>query len=263
MQQIPLKQRPMVGVSLMTDLSSLAEHGPRFGINCSYIHALRGSGAIPVPILPGRPDETALFAPFLSGLLLPGGSDLAAGRYHQEPVDPQETPDPDREALEWDLLRWADGTGLPVLAICLGIQTVNTFRGGTLIQDLRRRGPEVLDHGYLKGYSRRTLAHSVRIDPESRLAALMEQDQVSVNSLHHQAIDKIGAGLRAVAWAPDGIVEGLEDENPNRFLVAVQFHPEEMMEAPAAQKIFVGFVEGCRAWKEGLNPPYRPTARPL
>jgi len=248
--EIPLKRQPLVGIPLMTDRSSLGEHVPRLSINRAYIHAIRKAGAIPVPVLPGRPEETEMFAPALSGLLLAGGSDLSAASYKQKPIHPQERPDPDREALEWSLMRWADETGLPVLAICLGLQTVNIFRGGTLIQDLRRLGG-ALEHGYLRGYSFQTPAHSIRIDPESRLASIVENVQISVNSLHHQAIGEVGAGLRATAWAPDGVVEALEDENPNRFLVAVQFHPEEMVGDPAAEKLFAGFVEACRAWKEG------------
>jgi putative glutamine amidotransferase len=220
-------------------------------LGLNYIRSLRRAGGVPVALIHGELGEVEIFMPQLRGILLVGGfDDVDAGRYGQAPRYPMESPDPSREELEWKILNWADRVGLPVFGICRGIQALNVFRGGTLIQDLEAQRPDALVHDFKSFHPRNHLAHRIRIDSSSRLASLVGHDELRVNSFHHQAVDVLGRGLRAVAWAEDGIVEGLEDTNPDRFLVGVQFHPEDIVDdVPPLMDLFKGFVEACKAWK--------------
>jgi putative glutamine amidotransferase len=237
----------MIGIPFMTDRPPADEHAPRISLNLAYIEALRRVGGTPFAFLSGRPEEVDGYLPMIDGLLLTGGVDVDPARYGQPPIHSLETPDTPREDLEWRLLQWADDVKRPVLAICRGLQAVNVFRGGTLIQDIGIQLPGAFRHNLKVGYPRSELAHSIRVEPGSRFAALLGEEEIPVNSIHHQAIDRLGRGLRPVAWALDGVVEAIESDDPDRFLVGVQFHPEEILDAvPSIQRIFAGFVEACR-----------------
>lgn len=156
----------------------------------------------------------------VDALVLQGGGDVHPEHYGHVLHPETNTLDRRRDAFELALLRAARARAVPVLGICRGIQLVNVGYGGTLVQHL----PEVtdLDHEQLDAWD--AVAHRVDIAPGSRLAAALGETSLEVNSVHHQAVDRIGAGLRAVAWAEDGVVEALE--HASEPVVAVQWHPE-------------------------------------
>jgi putative glutamine amidotransferase len=195
-----------------------------------YFAALRAAGLDPVPAMPSQP----LSASGVRGLLLTGGSDIAPDRYGQQP-DPQlGEVDTERDAFEIGLLAFAEATNLPVLCICRGMQLLNVQRGGTLIQHLpqtpRHREP-----------------HAITVDPQSGLAAILEATEVQVNSRHHQAVGQLGRGLVVTARdAEDGVIEAVEDPT-RRFLVAVQWHPEDLALTDEAQlRLFTAFAAAGR-----------------
>ena len=186
------------------------------------------------------------------GILLTGGDDIHPHWWNaQEQVHPLAAPDRDRDALEMPLVREAWAMGLPILGICRGEQVLNVALGGSLIQDLpsRFRLPGDL-HRRGSSEDPPEVAHTVEVDPDSRLARLIGGASAEVNSRHHQAVMRVAEGLRAVAWhrqpAP-GIIEAIEAEDPVRWVVGVQWHPENLarLESPmgqAALGIFGGFV---------------------
>ena len=134
---------------------------------------------------------------------------------------------------------------MPVFAICFGIQSLNVFRGGTLIQDIPSQQPDAINHN--QGAPRDRHSHRVRILDGSLLGQLAASKSAAVNSHHHQAIETLGRGLVATAWASDGLVEAIEDVRRDRFVLGVQWHPELGWERDAlSQALFARFVSEAR-----------------
>ena len=144
-----------------------------------------------------------------SGLLLSGGPDLHPSAYGEEP-DPQLGPTwPELDSIELSITREALDRGMPILAVCRGLQLLNVARGGTLVQHLPDRVGERVHHRQEVPGGRTT--HWVRIGRGSQLASILDRTRTTVNSFHHQAVDRLGEGLVPTAWASDGTIEGLED----------------------------------------------------
>ena len=196
----------------------------------SYLRALLKAKGIPliIPVIPPGSVLETLFG-MMDGLLLIGGPDLDPTHYHQLPAAGLRKVTPARDAVELQVTRWALDANLPVLAICRGIQVLNVAAGGTLWQDLASQLPEAAKHDYHPNFPEDYRAHTIRAAAGSRLAGIIGEDDIAVNSLHHQAIDKVGNGLRATAFAPDGIIEGVEGKGEG-WVVGVQWHPEWLIE---------------------------------
>jgi putative glutamine amidotransferase len=197
-----------------------------------YEAALREVGIKPVRISPDAP----LSLESMDGLVLTGGTDINPARYGQQAVPESGRPDDQRDKIETGVLEEALAKGLPVLAICRGMQLFNVVHGGTLIQhlspgDLHQVKP--LD----------AAAHTVRVAGGTRLAALIGEGEHTVNSRHHQAVDRPGQGLVVSAVAIDGVIEALEKRG-EAFAVAVQWHPEDrILVSEADRKLFEGFAK--------------------
>jgi putative glutamine amidotransferase len=201
-------------------------------VDRALVDAVVRAGAIPfgLPVLDLADVEAALLG--LDGLLLTGGGDVDPTRYGELPVPEVFGIDPGRDAFEAALVLAAVRADLPVLGICRGCQVMNVALGGSLVQHV----PAVTgrDH-YRKDLSLVTV-HGVRVTPGSVLAGVVGATNVEVNSLHHQAVDRLGDGLRAVAWSDDGVVEGVESALPARLL-GVQWHPELLPGLPAHDRL--------------------------
>jgi putative glutamine amidotransferase len=199
-----------------------------------YAEALRQAGIEPVLISPEAPRSLS----GLHGLLLSGGTDLNPARYGASPHPANETPDDARDTLEAGLLAEALDTGRPVLAICRGMQLFNVAHGGTLIQHLENSAAHVV-----RGDDLALPAHRILVEPGTRLAAILGAGAHAVNSRHHQAVERVGAGLRVTARStPDGVIEALE-RSDGGFAVAVQWHPEDQARRDATQKkLFEAFA---------------------
>ena len=196
-----------------------------------YEQALRAAGTEPLRI--SLDDPPAIES--LDGLVLAGGTDISPARYGQTPAPETDAPDEQRDEVETRLLREALAQDVPVLAICRGMQLFNVVRGGTLIQHLPSGGPHQLKQPD-------GTAHTVRITPGTRLAAIVGETEYGVNSRHHQAVDQLGDGLIVSAIAPDGVIEAIEKPDA-AFAVAVQWHPEDrVIASPADRRLFEAFV---------------------
>jgi putative glutamine amidotransferase len=184
-------------------------------------------------------DETTDPLGDLDGLLLPGGPDVDPELYGQERDPDLGSIDPELDRFEIDLVRRAVARSMPVLGICRGQQVINVALGGTLHQHL----PEHDKHGLPRSH----LAHQIQVEVASELDRVAAGEALMVNSLHHQAIKDVGAGLRVTARSPDGVVEALEAGDT---VVAVQCHPEELTEDSAwARRLLERFVERVRRSK--------------
>jgi gamma-glutamyl-gamma-aminobutyrate hydrolase PuuD len=227
-------ERPLIGISVgrIAVNDRLVD-----GTQRDYGDRIAEAGGYPLQVLgrPGLPVDEIVSQ--LDGIVLPGGGDIAPELYGAEPAAESGGVDIVRDRSEIALLTAATAAGLPILAVCRGIQLLNVARGGTLTQHL----PAVTSEPHLVVERRNELVHHVRIDPDSELRKIMGVDDLGVNTLHHQAVDRVGDGLRAVAWADDGIIEGLEDRD--RRIVAVQWHPEQLPDQPREMELFAWLVE--------------------
>ena len=219
---------------------------PRFGINQSYVRALAAAGCAPVLIPIVDDDRLRAIYERLDGIVFPGGADVAPHEYGEEPIDHLNVVEPERDRVELRLARWAFDDDLPTLGICRGQQLLNVALGGTLFQDLRHQGATSVDHSDADGRQRDALVHRVRIDPDSRLAQLIDETSVEVNSLHHQAVKDVASVLRVTGKAGDGVIEALESPE-HRFLIAVQWHPEELDDVAWVRRLFAGFAAAAMA----------------
>lgn len=188
----------------------------------AYLEAVRAAGLDPVPISPAQRRGLE----DLAGLVLTGGGDIGPSLYGAEPHPRTRHVSRERDELEWTLVEEAERKDLPILGICRGLQILNVIRGGTL-------------HQHVEGH--KEVEHSVRFEPGSQVAVFVGTEDYTVNSRHHQAVNRLGRGLTVTARAEDGIVEAVEDPR-QRFLVAVQWHPEDRPDTRDAN-IFSAFAK--------------------
>jgi putative glutamine amidotransferase len=196
-----------------------------------------GLQAVLLPVS-GSPADAAGLMDRLDGLLLTGGGDVAPDQYDATSQPQTIGVDCRRDAVEIELIRQARQAGLPILAICRGIQLLNVALGGTLIQDLPTADPSAA--GHMEPDRWNGVAHSVRVEPGTLLHRLLGPD-VLVNSLHHQAIGTLAPGLRAAARAPDGVIEAIEECDAT-FVVGLQWHPEMLGPSHPSVAVFRQFA---------------------
>jgi putative glutamine amidotransferase len=243
----------VIGIATQTLAAIPGQLPPTWVMGQKYVRVLAAEGAVPwlVPLLQG--DEATLRCVYerLDGLFLTGGVDVDPASYGEarDPRWVQDT-DPARDWAELTLLRWALADRKPVLGVCRGHQAINVAAGGTLYQDVRGQLREAIKHDYFSttaagNFPRDRIAHEVRVPRGSRLSAILGSEAVPVNSMHHQGVKGLAPGLRATAFAPDGLVEGLEGPN-GHYLVGVQWHPEELADKDAGmRRLFTTFLQAA------------------
>ena len=218
----------------------------RFGINQSYVRALTAAGCAPVLIPPiDEQDRLRSIYERLDGIVFPGGADVAPEAYGEQAIQNLNIIEPERDRTELTLARWAFDDDLPTLGICRGQQLLNVALGGSLYQDLHHQGATTVEHSDADGRARTALMHTVRLDPDSRLAQLIDETSIDVNSLHHQAVKSVAPRLRATGKSDDGIIEAIESPE-RRFWIAVQWHPEEIDDLAWVQRLFQGFARAAQ-----------------
>lgn len=238
-----MSRLPLIGVSTSI---TVGKHPERAYVNSAYLHAIEQAGGVPVP-LPPQLSAASLerIAGELSGLLLTGGGDVDPARFGEAPHPTLYEVAPSRDTLEASAVHIALERRLPILAVCRGIQVLNVALGGTLFQDVGTDPGTQLQHSQPEPRDEPT--HKVKVEPRSRLAQVLGTDEIEVNSMHHQAVKALGQGLTAVAWAPDHIIEGVEGADPSRFVLGVQWHPEDLVgHSEPARRLFAALVESAR-----------------
>jgi putative glutamine amidotransferase len=236
---------PRVAVTLNAEGSSV-EPAIVARKNDSYLQALLRAGAEPLALDEETPaTDRAAILRSMDGLLITGGPDLDPARYRERPAGANPS-QPGRDALDAEAYAMAEARGVPVLGICRGLQAINVFAGGRLIQHL-----EGHESGAYPASAETATRHPMRVVPGSLLAQILGTDELVVNSFHHQAVDRerLGGGLEVAATVADRqgeLVEALESADARRWLLAVQCHPERVESSPATlQRIWVAFVEAC------------------
>lgn len=239
---------PVIGITGYTDRSARPPNVSIFALAQTYVQAVTSVGGAPV-ILPPYLEQSLLRAAFdgIDGLILSGGGDIHPSAFGERDRGLLWRVDQERDRTELSLARWAVTEALPVLAICRGIQVLNVASGGTMIQDIPTQVQNALSHSSVVGRPLPRIAHTVDVEPDTRLAALIGAGRIDVNSAHHQAVETVGHDLVATARAPDGVIEGLETPD-HPFCIGVQWHPEVMIEtAPPMRRLFKGLIEAAQA----------------
>jgi putative glutamine amidotransferase len=242
-----LRSKPRIGVPFRTKKEQIA--GDRAKIE-RYFNAVRLGGGEPVAIpLDLGPTELRGLAETLDGVALSGSpADVDPALFHAAPHPKTNAPDPDRERTDFALLEHCFAEQKPVLAICYGIQSLNTFLGGTLVQDIPAEIGGTVQHDTASKRREPEAFHAVRIAAGSRLATLAEAaSEARVNSSHHQSVLVPGRGLRITAQATDGVIEALEGVTDGYWITAVQWHPERLVEADSfALSLFRSLTAAAR-----------------
>ena len=234
---------PLIGVSTSITVGA---HPERAYVNSTYLHAVQQVGGVPVALPPQlSPVSMRRLTADLDGLLLTGGGDVDPALFDEAPHATLYDVAPSRDTLETAVLHLALERGRPVFAVCRGLQVLNVALGGSLYQDVGADPGTQIPHSQKEPRDQPT--HKVKVTPGSRLAGTLGADELEVNSMHHQAIRRLGRGLTAVAWAPDQLVEGAELDDPARFVLGVQWHPEELVgHSEPARRLFAALVAAAR-----------------
>jgi putative glutamine amidotransferase len=226
----------------------------RTGVNSAYVRAVLAAGGVPLVLPPLLgPSFAARALDGIEGLLLTGGEDLDPSWYGAPPSPYLSPPSQDRDAFELALVAAARERLLPILGVCRGIQLINVALGGTLYQDLPTERAGAVEHR--PDGSRDLRSHRVRLQPGSRAAEALGTTGLTVNSSHHQAIRDLASGLVATGWTEDDLIEAAETPGDSPWLLAVQWHPEEMHADASApeQGLFAALVReaGRPQWLSG------------
>jgi len=247
--------RPLIGISCCVKPFGIF-NTPNHAASDSYVKVVMGPvGGIPALVPCAGPECVNEIVARMDGIIMTGSRSNVWPEYYGGPPHLEGTPeDHQRDATTLPLIRAAIDNGIPLLAICRGMQELNVALGGSLdqrIQDLDGR----MDHSTPSDQHiplvRTGKAHNVRLKPNTLLARLSGRESIPVNSLHNQGVQRLAPGLVAEAWAPDGTVEAVRVEGARAFAMGVQWHPEYDWERDELSlSIFQVFAEACRARME-------------
>lgn len=233
---------PLIGLP-----ASVGKRKGKQYIESVYVDAILLSGGIPVMIpLTDSPPEVLHLVRRLDGLLLTGSSsDVDPSRYGMVAEEKCGPVEPLRDRMDCCLLEFAVEHKTPVLAICYGMQSLNVYMGGSLIQDLPSHCDPVLEHN-CTGQEGQP-CHPIEIAGGSILEQIVGSQEAQVNSTHHQSVDRMGRGLETIARSPDGIVESISGKDPEHWILGVQWHPEKTFTTDQFSRgIFERFLSRCK-----------------
>jgi putative glutamine amidotransferase len=241
-----MQKRPRIGIPMRIEYTT-----DRFYLSRHYSEAVEAAGGAPIHIslIPKAGYIDSVVAG-LDGILLPGSdSDVDPLRYGQQPHPALGVVQTIKDETDLLVIEAAERRRLPLFAICFGMQILNVARGGSLIQDINSQVPNAIKHE--QGVPRDRPSHRVSLQERTRLSSIAGTADALVNSHHHQAIESIGADLVATAWSTDGVIEAIEDPRADRFVMAVQWHPELGWENDLlSQRLFRTFVNEASGARE-------------
>ena len=237
--------RPVIGVSCSTLVLTGMRGVPRFALSEFYVRAILDAGGLPLLLPNVGPELAASYLSRVDALLLSGGLDVDPIYYDEPPHQKLGDLDQVRDEYELALAKGARDAGMPIFAICRGIQVLNVAYGGTLIQDL----PSEIDgaHKHEQNSVRQdSLSHRIRIEQGTKLHEIAGgNEEIRVNSFHHQAVKDVAEGFVITARTSDGVVEAIEDPS-HAFCLGVQWHPERTPSNDLTRALFSQFVEAAR-----------------
>ncbi len=231
---------PLIGVTAYQTTNH--EGLPVNALLRAYLDAVLQAGGTPVVIPVNLPaDRVPNLYDRLDGILFSGGGDIENTHFHGESHPRISDVDPERDLIELSILDTFISGKKPILGICRGLQIINVGMGGTLYTHIIDQMPEAQQHDFSSGFPRNFIAHYVTIKSGTRLASILGEANLPVNSLHHQGIKDIPVGLEPSAFSPDGLVEAIELKD-HPYGIAVQWHPEWLMDQELIQKLFRSFI---------------------
>jgi putative glutamine amidotransferase len=234
-------ERPWIGIP-----TRYQEKSEYIGQIRHYLDAILWAGGLPL-LIPTSDDRGIIreYVNHVHGVLLPGSPTDVDPKYYGAAAHPKLGKlYPERDTTDFTILESVEEKNLPLLGICFGVQSLNVYRGGSLIQDVPTSIPKAVAHEADDG--KPPARHIVRIADGSLIAQLADQREIEVNSYHHQAVDNPGRNLKPVAFAPDGVIEAVEDTT-GRFILGVQWHPERGWKDDAfAKRLFTTFIDRVR-----------------
>ena len=245
----PVSHKPRVGIPYRTINEELTAQTTKLK---KYLEAVGAAGGEPIPVSLGLSSEALKhLAQTLDSVVLPGSpADVDPSRFGATKHPKCAGADPDRERTDFALLDHCFAESKPILAICFGIQSLNVFLGGTLIQDIPSALDSSIQHDWVREKGAADVFHPIRIEPRSRLAELAQASEVIVNSSHHQSILEPGRQLGISARASDGVIEAVEWTGDSNWIMGAQWHPERMAETDLlAQALFRGLVAAAAVRK--------------
>ena len=221
---------------------------PKAFVNRSYVDSIVRAKGIPT-IIPIIEDEEIIkkMLESVDGIIMTGGVDVHPFRFNEEPIEKIGTISAERDDFDFTVMKYAAEMNKPILGICRGIQVINVYFGGTLIQDIPSQRSSNILHSQTAEYHVAT--HKIQIVKDSIIYDMLGENS-EVNSFHHQAIDKLAKDFKVTATAKDGIVETIEYKKKDSFILGIQWHPELMSAKNVKmQNIFDMFVEVCKSRK--------------
>lgn len=232
--------KPVIGINC-----DIKEGEPSHSfLNCEYYEAVKGAGGIPVLLAPlEEAEDIEILLKRLDGLILSGGKDIWPEHYGQEKHGKTTLVSRARDSFDFSLVKQALDMDMPMLGICCGAQLLNVALGGTLIQDIPSQsalGGSAVPHNS-------KTVHKIKVEPGTRLFEFLRTEVLLVNSSHHQAIDRLGDGVKVSARAEDRVIEAIESTQ-HSLVLGVQWHPERMLEDSAQRGLFMAFLEGVRGY---------------
>lgn len=235
--------KPLIGITTAYEKRTRRDYEC---LSYNYIKAVQLAGGLPILIPTLLNEEMDRYLDLIDGLILSGGEDIDPAFYGAEPISQLGELCPQRDPFELKLFGKALERKMPVLGICRGFQVINVALGGTLYQDIKVQQGSELNHLNLT-HPVDTLQHEVVLTRDSKLYQIMRSDKLMVNSLHHQAIHKVGENLKVVGLSTDDIIEALEYKGEH-FVVGVQWHPEDLVAKDGYfLELFETFIEEIKS----------------
>lgn len=237
---------PFAPFVIVTATTEALRGRSRVRVNEAYTDALAAAGLVPLVLPPIDPIVAIASLTDVAGLVLTGGEDIDPEHFGQAAHAETSAPHQRRDSYELALAREAHERRIPTLAICRGAQLVNVALHGTLVQDIPSQRPGPIDHNQTDRRTERV--HPVSIEAGSRLSRILGTTTIATNSSHHQSVDAVGRGLCVTAQTADGIIEALEPTDPAWWMLAVQWHPEELTATPEDwdRRLFAAFGDAVR-----------------
>lgn len=236
-------------IVIVTATTETVRERPRVRVNEAYTNALAAFGVVPMVLPPIDPDVAVAALDSVAGLVLTGGEDVDPRYYGEAPHTATAKPHAARDACELALARAAAMQRIPTFAICRGAQILNVALGGTLVQHVPEQYGTAIDHELGGGAQRQQRVHEIAIEADTRLAKIVGETAIRVNSSHHQSVGLPAPTLHVTAKSPDGVIEALESNDREWWMVAVQWHPEELTATAESwdRRLFAAFADAARA----------------
>jgi putative glutamine amidotransferase len=246
-----MEKKPFIGLtSTVMEINTIETQEqtiPSIIVYNKFAETVREAGGIPLVIPMGEPEEAEYYAELCDGIIFTGGEDISPIAYGEEPHPDVKKVNKHRDDFEIELVKKAREKEKAIFATCRGFHLLNVSYGGTIIQDIRSEFKDSINHFQVSS-TRTEPSHTVNINEKSKLYKIISEKEVGVNSFHHQAIGKVGKGLRVAAQAEDGVIEALELEDDGAtFLLGTQWHPEELRhENENMMAIITTFIEASK-----------------